>query len=71
MADDRDALIATLAEEGWERVPNVDALTFANGMASITIFQWNGLAIVARMFRGDAPNSVILAAARAAVEAEQ
>ena len=79
MADDRDALIATLTAEGWEeRWDGQDYVDIAmRRVAECRVWrhgdvdlyglgnQWSGT------FEEDTPNSVILAAARAAVEAEQ
>ena len=79
MADDRDALIATLTEEGWvKNVHGSKVLTAPNGwhivpprFADATTSLTTPVGVVAASFAPHAPNAAILAAARAAVEAEQ
>ena len=82
MADDRDALIATLTEEGWEQADASDVASIAKFVmhrtaelyamvdGSVKLVAW-GKALTYRVpFPRTAPNSVVLAAARAAVEAD-
>ena len=88
MADDRDALIATLTEEGWEDItervwmglppmsPCADMETPNGGLVSLYTFGDGAADLhpakgLETNYPADTPNSVILAAARAAVEAEQ
>jgi len=81
VADDRQALIETLTEEGWEQDATFDDPLLRNRdivMACFDAEVWmEGKRNAVRSsfwqatFDPATPNSVILAAARAAVEAEQ